>query len=136
MQIVNVRVVSIRMHCTQHGAALQAVLALAREARGCDLKLAAVREMLGDQAAELLGLDGWGSEDGSPRADADEVPHRDEAPPQRIVQVCPWRFRAVLCCAAHACVRSLALLCVMERPDRATALERRLFYCGSTQGGH
>lgn len=102
------------MQCTtQQDPLLQAVLGLARQARGCDLKLAAVREMLGEQAAELQGQEEWGSDDVSPRADSDELPHRDEAPPQRIVQVRPRR-------AAHACVCDFALLCAEARPDRAT----------------
>lgn len=77
----------MRTHGPTSRRRVQAVLGLARQARGCELKLAAVREMLGEQAAQLLGGDGWDS--GSSGLDADELPHRDEAPPQRIVQVRP-----------------------------------------------
>eukprot|EP00892_Ulva_mutabilis_P002952 jgi/Ulvmu1/12658/UM094_0014.1 len=68
-------------------AGREAVVSLARQVRGCQLKLDAVRDMLGDQAAELRGHGGWASEEESPERAADEVPHREEAPPQRIVQV-------------------------------------------------
>lgn len=65
-------------------------MGIARQVRSSRLKLEAVRDMLGDQATELRGRDAWDSDEGSPGLrDDDELPHREEAPPQRIVQVPP-----------------------------------------------